>query len=247
MKTKTNCLLIAFLLLFAGQLKAQKNKKNKKELPPSTFSVSVPYDNMFGFYPGAYGSFGIKENLSFTYYGILWTNPSFGSPATGTDNWLETGFGLSMMSPKEKWLFNPSLALTHGKLLSGGEEGIVADGIAPSMTVLFLDGVMELEAFAVWYKALRKKGVFTYDYALYWLLPGFIINDHLSLGLHYEGFVLTRRSLQDGSEQLYQAVGGYTKFTVGDKYAFRLSLGKNFKETDYPSEFYKLTLNIPLL
>jgi hypothetical protein len=244
MKTKTIALTIILFFFFVLQVNAQKKKK---ELPPSTFSLVLPYDNMLGFAPAAYGSFGIKGNLSFTYYGKLWTNPSFGSPTTGTDNWLETGFGLSKRTPKGKWLFNPSLALTHGKLLSGGTEGVIADGIAPSMSVFFKDGVMELETYAVWYKALRKEGLFSYDYALYRLLPGFIINEKISLGLHYEGFVLTRQTIKEGSEQLYQAVGGYVKLTVGERYVFRLSLGKNFKDTDYPNEFYKLTLNIPLL
>lgn len=242
MKTKTFSLTIITLSLFIGALSAQEKESN---LPPSTFSLNISYDNMFGFYPAAYGSFGIKENLSFTYYGIMWTNPSFGSPQTGTDNWLETGIGLSMASPNEKWLFNPSLGVTHGKLLSGGEEGVIGDGIAPSMVVFFQDEVMEVEAFAVWYKALRKEGLFSYDYALYWLLPGFILNEKLSLGLHYEGFVLTRSTNTDGAEQLYQAVGGYAKVTVQNGAAFRLSLGKNFKGTDYPDEFYKLTFNLP--
>ncbi len=244
MKIKTTLILLALLFALVVSVSAQKKKV---ELPASTFSLNLPFDNMFGFAPAAYGSFGLKENLSFTYYGILWTNPSFGSPGTGSDNWLETGFGLSMKTRNEKWLFNPSLALTHGKLLSGGTQGVVADGIAPSMAVFFRDDVMELEAQAVWYKALRKEGLFSYDYALYWLLPGFIINEKISLGLHLEGFVLTRQTIREGSEQLYQAVGGYAKFTVGDGYVFRLSLGKNFKESDYPDEFYKLTLNIPFL
>ena len=180
MKTKIIAsVFLSFFFLF-NQLNAQK----EKQLPPSSFSITTNYDNMFGLYPAAYGSFGIKENLSFTYYGVLWINPSFGTPQLGTDNWLETGFGLSFLSKKEKWFFNPSLALTHGKLLSGGVEGVIADGIAPSGLVLFQDGIMELEAFAVWYKALRKEGPFTYDYALYWLLSGFIINENISLGLH---------------------------------------------------------------
>ena len=243
MKTKT-ILPVSILLIFTA---FNSNAQKKKELPASTFSFNIPYDNMFGFYPSANGSFGIRENLSFTYYGTLWNNPSFGSPNTGTDNWLETGFGFSMVTKNRKWLFNPALALTHGKLLSGGEEGVIADGIAPSMSVFFQDGVMELEAFAVWYKALRKEGLFTNDFTLFWLLPGFAINEKITLGLHYEGFVSTRQSFREGFEQLYQAVGGFAKITVGGQYVFRLSLGKNFKDTDYPDEFYKLTLVVPFL
>ena len=240
MKTK---IIFPFLfLLMAAGVRAQK----KDQLPPSQFFLNISYDNMFGFYPSVYGSFGVKENLSFTYYGVMWTNPSFGSQQTGTDSWLETGFGLGLHTPGGKWFFNPALALTHGKVLSGGEKGVVADGIAPGTTVLFQDGIMELETYVVWYKALRKKGLFTYDYALYWLLPGFVINENISLGLHYEGFVLTRKS-HARPEQLYQAVGGYAKFTVGQKFIFRLSLGKNFKVSEYPEEFYKLTVFLPFL
>ncbi len=239
MKTKTT---LFFTFLFAFQLSAQKGE----DFPASTFALVTNYDNMFGFYPAAYGSFGVKENLSFTYYGMLWTNPSFGSPQTGTDSWLETGFGLSTALGGGKWLLNPSLGITHGKLLSGGEEGVIAEGIAPSMTVLFQDGVMELEAFGVWYKALRREGLFNYDYALYWFLPGFIINDHISAGLHFEGFVQTRASIGE-TGHLYQAVGAYAKFTVGGRYAFRFSLGKNFQDSGYPDDFYKVSVVVPML
>ena len=246
MKAKTILPFFLMLFLLASNAFGQKKKKKKQELPASTFSLHINYDNLFGFHPAAYGSFGVRENLSFTYYGKLWTNPNFGSLQMVTDNWLETGFGLSAATKNGKWLFNPALAFTHGKLLSGGVEGVVGDGIAPNMTVYFKDGVMELETAAIWYKALRKEGLFSYDYALYWLLPGFIINENISLGLHYEGFALTRSTLGNKG-QLYQAVGGYAKFTVGGRYIFRLSLGKNFKESDYPDEFYKLVVGIPLL
>ena len=234
MKTKTISPLLFFLLI-STHLFSQK----EKELPPPSFNVGINYDNMFGFYPGIYGSFGVNENLSFTYYGLLWTNPSFGTPTSGSDNWLETGFGLGIELGDGKWYLNPSLAFTHGKLLSGGAEGVIGDGIAPNLSILYTDDDIELEAFGVWYKALREKGLFTYDYALFWFLPGFIINEHISAGLHFEGFVLTRVTAMDAG-QLFQVVGAYTKFTVDNRYSFRLSLGKNFKDTEYPNEFYKV-------
>ncbi|TAK37239.1 MAG: hypothetical protein EPO28_12440 [Saprospiraceae bacterium] len=241
MNNRTTAIIIALLLL-AVHVFGQK----KSELPAPTFIVGVSHDNVFGFYPSVYGSFGVKENLSFTFYGTLWTNPSFGNIQTGTDSWLETGFGLGITPGDGKWYLNPTLAFTHGKLLSGGAQGVIGDGIAPSFTTLFNDEILELEAFGIWYKALRKEGFSTYDYALYWLLPGFHINENISAGLHYEGFVLTHSTNADPETQ-YQMVGGYLKFTPGQRFAFRLSFGKNFKKDLYPNEFYKLNLAIPLL
>ena len=58
----------------------------------STFSVALNQDNAFGFAPAVYGSFGIKEKLDFTYYGIFWTNHAYTNE--GGDAWTETGIGL---------------------------------------------------------------------------------------------------------------------------------------------------------
>ena len=234
------------ILLGLGCLALQAFGQKKAALPASTFSIGISHDNVFGFYPAVYGSFGVKENLSFTYYGILWTNPSFGHVQTGRDSWLKTGFGLGIPLGEGRWYLNPTLALTHGKLLSGGAEGVIADGIVPGMTTLYNDEVLELEAFGCWYKALRKEGLFTYDYALYWLLPGFHITPKISAGLHYEGFNLTRATKMSAQTQ-YQVAGAYLKFLVDGRYSFRLSLGKNFKVDNYPCEFYKLNVFVPLL
>jgi hypothetical protein len=241
MKIKTYLFLAGWVCLSITSSFAQK-----KDLPASTFTLGISHDNVFGFYPAAYGSFGVKENLSFTFYSILWTNPSFGSFQSGRDSWLEAGFGLSISLDESKWYLNPTLGLTHGKLLSGGFEGVIGDGIVPGASVFYKDDVLELEAFGCWYKALRKEGPITYDYALYWVLPGFVINRHLAAGLHFEGFNLTRVT-KGKAETQYQAVGGYLKFTLENRFAFRLSLGKNFKKNLYPSEFYKLNLSVPFL
>ncbi len=241
---KKNSFLLLFLLCFTNNLFAQLDTDIKA---PSTFAVAINQDNAFGFYPSVFGSFGLNENLSFTYYGILWTNPTYGNIAAGgIDNWLEAGAGLSFLTADNRMLVNPFIGFTHGKLLSGGENGVIGDGIVPGITSFYLTDKWDIELFAAYYKALRKEGPVTFDYFLYWALPGYIINEHVTLGVHHESFILTRET-EGESFPLYQWLGGFVKFTVDNKYIFRFSAGKNFK-TDFNSgDFYKLTVFIPLL
>ena len=239
-----NILLLLLCLLFSFSLSAQLTTESKA---PSTFAVAINQDNAFGFYPSIFGSFGLDDQLSFTYYGNLWTNPTYGNiDAGGIDNWLEVGVGLSFLTLNDQFLVNPFLGFTHGKLLSGGESGVVGDGIVPGIAGFFLSDKWDIELFGSYYKALRNEGPVTFDYFLYWVLPGYIVNEHVTLGIHHESFILTRET---GAEAfpLYQWLGGFAKFTVDNKYVFRFSAGKNFK-TDFNSKnFYKLTVFIPLL
>jgi hypothetical protein len=240
MKKWTYSFSLPLLIFFAQKLSGQEITEAK----PGTFSIAVSHDNVFGFYPAAFGSFNLHENLDFTYYGIFWTNPSFSSAATGTDIWLETGVGLGFPSKNLKWYFNPFFGITHGKLLSGGTKGVIGDGLVPGFTSFYNSEKAEIEIFGSYYKAVRSKGPVTTDYFLYWVLPGLKIHPRITVGVHYEGFILTRATGLD-SETQYHVLGGYIKFNAGGRFTFRFSAGKNFKEGTYSSEFYKLGLFIP--
>lgn len=232
---------IFFFLSVTVAVTAQKEKQ------ASTFSIVLNQDNAFGFYPYIQGSFGINAKSSFTFYGILWTNPGFAqgitpNPQLGSDLWLEAGAGYSFNTLNDKLFLNPSLGLTHGKLLSGGTTK-VAEGIVPSLFALFNDGTWEMEFFSAYYQYLRN-GPANSSYFLGWIYPGYIVNKNVSLGVHLENF----SSFAGGaSTTLYQWVGGYVKFTVADRYTFRLSAGGNtISQNYYSKEYYKLTSVIPL-
>lgn len=217
-------------------------KAQEQEAPATTFAFSVTHDQAFGFYPGFFGSISLKENLSLTAYGLLWTSPVLGNPDTGTDLWLETGVGLAFQ--RGNWTINPSLALMSGKFLSGAETGRIADGIAPSLYTLYVGERFEFEGLGIYYKSVATGSGPNTDYWLAWAFPGVIVHPNISVGAHYEQYFLTRVS--DGDPDiLYHWLGAYLKFYFGD-YSLRLSAGKNFDPLFFGDQFYKINFFIPL-
>ena len=218
-----------------------------EEEAPSTFAFSLNMDNAFGFNPAVFGSFGLNEKVSFTYYGIFWTNHDY--TANGLDAWLETGVGLGFPVGSKLYL-NPSIGFTHGNLLSNTPVGGAFEGIVPNLAGFYTGDIFEAEIYAGYYAALKDDpNTISSDFLLYWIYPGVRITDKFSAGLHYEQFYLAKDDTGD-SGSLYQWVGAYLKFTVGDKYTFRLSAGENLNDDAgavYSPSFYKLSVFVPLL
>lgn len=216
---------------------------------PSTFAIGLNQDNAFGFYPSVFGSFGMTDQVSLSFYGIFWTNPANGILATGTDSWLETGIGVALTTSEDRIYINPSVGFMHGLVLSGASRGRLAEGIVPSTVFIFADGRFELEAFGAYYKALRNDNETSTagDYLLYWILPGIRVHPNVSLGIHFEGYEQTRATGVEAGT-IYQWLGGYLKFTINEQYSFRFSAGRNTANNGLLSDdFYKLALFIPLL
>ena len=233
-----------FFLLFACLIYAQTEESSER---PSTFAISVSQENAFGFYPAVFGSFGINESSDFTYYGIFWTNPSFGMPQTtfSSDLWMETGFGYGFDALNGTAYINPSLGFTHGKFLSGGSESVAFEGYVPSAIAYFFPGSFDGEVYIGYYGHLRSEGADTYDFLFYWFYPGFWVSDKVSIGIHYEGLFL--KYATNNMESAYQWLGPYIKLYLDQKYSIRFSAGPNLKKGVYASEFYKLSVYIPLL
>lgn len=223
-----------------------EKKDDKQEKLPATFAVQILQNNAAGFYPLVLGSFGLSHKLSFTYYGVFWTNPSFGTLETGNDLWFEYGAGLGFKAANGDLFLNPSLGFTNGKFLSGGNQNVVGDGIVPSLFALYHKGHFEAEFYLSYYKALREEGPVTRDFILNWVLPGVNISDHLAVGVHYEQFVNTRVTGGEGAS-VYQWLGGYVRLTAGKGYSLRVSAGKNLYEGAIAPEFYKISVFLPLL
>lgn len=232
-------LLVLLFLSFSLALTAQDQEK------ASSMTLVLNQDNAFGFYPAIFGNFGVSEQSSATFYSLFWTNASFGSAATVSDLWTEVGLGWSWNLLDGRWLINPTLGLTNGKLLSGGAQGVIGDGIVPGLTSFYLDDNFEVEVFAAYYKALRREGPVTSDYALYWIYPGVRFSKAFSAGFQAESFRLLRT---DGGDPavLYTWAGVYAKVTVKETWSLRFSGGLNFKEgSAYSREYYKLGLVAP--
>jgi len=241
-------LLFLCLLAIPFRLLSQEDTTGSA---PEAFVVVLSQDNAFGFNPSLYGSFGIGKDgswdgISFTYYNIFWTNPSYGTLIDGSDLWLETGVGIGLSVLSGKGYVNPSIGLTHGKLLSDSPRGSFAEGIVPSVTATFNDGRLEGEVFFAYYKALKNKGSNSGDYLLYWILPGVRVSKRVSLGMHYERFDRIRHARGETGNQ-YAWLGGYLKFNLSNRYIFRFSAGVNSADNGiYSDNFYKLAATIVL-
>ena len=236
MRKITFCILC--LTLSSLSVLSQEEGSDK---PAPAFSIFLNQDNAFGLYPQVTGSFPINEKLSASFYSIFWNNATFGSPESGSDLWTEIGIGLSFNALNDQMIINPSIGFTHGKLLSGGPQGVPFEGIVPNVVGLIFSGNFECELFATYYKSIRNEGPETSDFLLYWTYPGFIISDYISVGAHYEGFALTR-STSGISEMLYHWLGAYIKFNISESHTLRFSAGTNMKEGAYSDGFYKMTM-----
>jgi hypothetical protein len=192
------------LLLFAAGVQAQEDSL-------SSFTLSLGQDSYFGFYVTGSGSYSLSKQASITFYTNYWANPAFGTASTGTDFWTELGGGVSFSLCGQRLVVNPSLGFTYGKALSGGERGVLGDGIVPSLTATLSRSRAEINAGIVWFKALRKEGPVTVDYVWAWFAPGRKINQRVTAGIHLEEFYLSRMTAER-PKHLYQWVGPYLQY-----------------------------------
>ena len=244
--------LFLIIALISFEIDAQEvSSESSSESRSSTFGITLIQENAFGFYPVIYGAQPISTNLDLTFYGAMWTNPSFGFPQTtfSSDLWLENGFGIGFSAFDGAAYVNPAIGFTHGKFLSGSDESVAFEGLVPSLSLYINPGKMDTEVYFSLYQHLRDEVTdpinrSTADMIFYWLTPGFWVSDKVSIGMHYEGLFL---KFGEGSfDSSYQWLGPYIKLRTKGKYDFRFMAGPNLKEGVYSNEFYKLTTNIPL-
>ncbi|MDH3244797.1 MAG: hypothetical protein OEM26_09290 [Saprospiraceae bacterium] len=247
MLRKLNPVIMMVLLPFM----AYSQDSESTGIRPSTFGVTLTMENAFGFYPVIYGSVGLSSSLDLTFYGAMWTNPSFGFPQTtfSSDLWLENSFGIGFNALGGNAYINPALGFTHGKFLSGGDESVAFEGIVPSLSLYFYPDKFESEIYFSLYQHLRDEVTdpvnrSTADFLFYWITPGYQVSNVVSLGVHYEGVFL--KFGKGDFESAYHWLGPYLKLRINNKYDYRFAAGPNLKEGVYSSEWYKLTANIPL-
>jgi len=243
-----NITLLTGLLLFA--VLPSPAAYGQEAEKPSSFTVKMGKDNFFGFYPTFLGTVGIRDKVDFTYYGIFWTIPAFGTaPTNGQGLWTEFGVGLRFNLLDNQLTINPQIGTLHGKLLSGSTRAVIFDGIVPSLTANLLTDHWESELYLGLYTGLNRTNASTTNYAHYWLNGGYRFNKTFSAGLHGEVLAVSGGTLRNGdvtadveASGVYQWVGPYAQFTVKNT-TTRFSFGNNFLTAGFADpSFYKLAV-----
>jgi len=221
-----------------------------------SYTVLLNQDAFFGFYPSFNGLIPIGDNIDFSFYGILWTTPSFSSTAiaggatSGADLWTEFGAGVAIHTMGGNLIIKPQLGITNGALLSGGvidetetptgTGGNFADGIVPSLTMNYSDDAFEAEFYGGYYAALRNRNdIPALDFLHTWVNAGAKVSDNFSLGGHYELLSNTRNNGGDTSV-VYQWLGPYVQFSTDNGFFARFTAGADIEEGG-DGDFYKLT------
>jgi hypothetical protein len=216
------------------------------------FSVVLNQDAFFGFYPTFNGLIPVSENVDLSFYGILWTTPSFGNGG-GNDLWTEFGVGANFILNDGKLQIKPQIGLTNGALLSGGVRdgdgdptgtgSNFADGIVPSLTINYSDDTFEAEYYGGYYAALRNRNEDgANDFLHTWINAGYKFTSNFSAGAHYE--LLSNTRVAGGSSSVvYQWVGPYVQFALKKGFFARFTAGADIEEGN-DGDFYKLAVGM---
>jgi hypothetical protein len=218
------------------------------------FTVVMNQDAFFGFYPTFNGLIPVSDNVDLSFYGILWTTPSFGNGG-GSDLWTEFGIGANFLLNDGKLQIKPQVGLTNGTLLSGGvldandvptgTGSNFADGIVPSLTINYADEAFELEYYGGYYAALRNRNDdAALDFLHTWINAGYKFTGNFSAGMHYELLSNTRNTFPGGSTAVvYQWLGPYVQFSLNKGFFARFTAGADIEEGG-DGDFYKLAVGM---
>lgn len=216
------------------------------------FSVVMNQDAFFGFYPTFNGLIPVSDNVDLSFYGIMWTTPSFGNGG-GNDLWTEFGIGANFISNEGKLQIKPQIGLTNGALLSRGVRAPngnptgtgsnFADGIVPSLTVNYSDDSFEAEYYGGYYAALRNRNeTGSLDFLHTWINAGYKFTGNFSAGAHYE-LLSNTRAVGGNSAVVYQWVGPYVQFSLKKGFFARFTAGADIEEGG-DGDFYKLAVGM---
>jgi hypothetical protein len=220
-------------------------------------TVTLNQDVFFGFYPTFAGAYELNDKIDATYYGIIWTTPSFGTGGGG-GLWTEFGGGVNFKAADGALTIKPQVGFLNGKLLSNGNFPMALEGWVPNITANVNTSRVEGELYAGWYLAWRKgqvpneAGTGLIDAATqnnfvhWWANGGVKMTKMLSVGLHYENlyFHPSGAVAGDGSH-LYKWLGPYVQAALPNNMTARFTAGANVTDrpdTDGNDNFYKLSI-----
>lgn len=225
-----------------------------QEQKKTTFSVALNQDTFFGFYPAVSGAYQMSDKLEWTFYGIFWTTPSFGTGGGG-GLWTEFGTGVNLSLAGGKLKLNPQIGILNGKLLSNGAFPMFLEGAVPSLTANLSTDRLEGQLYAGYYAALRTGQVLNTagsalvdaasrnNFLHWWINAGYKVTPAFSFGGHYE-HLRSNPSLGESSD-VYQWLGPYVQASIPSKgISLRLSGGADVTDrpaTNGNNSFYKMT------
>lgn len=252
---KKRCLsaaAIAASLLMSVPATAQQAPEESK----ASYSVSLNQDTFFGFYPIATGSYKANDKIDYTFYGIFWTTPSFGTGGGG-GLWTEFGGGVNIKTFDGKLNFNPQLGILNGKLLSAGDFAMALEGVVPNITVNLDTEKVEGQFYLGSYLAARtgerlntqtqrlEPVPVQNNFLHWWANGGYRFPKVISAGLHYEvlGFYPSGTG-RPASADLYRWFGPYVQANLSENFSIRFTTGANVLDrpaTDGNGSFYKMS------
>ncbi|MCU0353867.1 MAG: hypothetical protein MUD08_09055 [Cytophagales bacterium] len=226
-----------------------------QEEKKATFSVTMNQDSFFGFYPAISGAYQMSDKVEWTFYGIFWTTPSFGTGGGG-GLWTEFGTGVNLSLAEGKLKLNPQVGILNGRLLSNGDFPMFLEGVVPSLTANLSTDRLEGQLYAGYYAALRTGQRRRSDadptlvdapsrnnFLHWWINAGYKVTPAFSFGGHFEH--LRSNPSEGESSNLYQWVGPYVQASIPSKgITVRFTGGADITDrpaTDGTSSFYKLS------
>lgn len=220
----------------------------EEEKDPFSVSLTLNQDNFFGFYPILNGSYNIDDNWAFTFYGQLWTTPSFSVGGTGGFGlWTEAGIGLSYTILDGTTTINPQIGVLNGVLLSGADRAQAFEGLVPTLTINHNSDYLQGQFYAAYYLATAAPS--NNDFVHWWVNGGvkpFADQDNwtkiFSVGAHIEQLYQTKNK-NGTTSNLYTWIGPYVQFQLPNNAFMRFTTGVDTAD-NFASSFYKLTLGL---
>jgi hypothetical protein len=214
---------------------------------PFSATVRLAQDSFFGFYPILNGYYNITDNLQFSFYGQLWTTPSFSVNGRGGSGlWTEVGIGFNYSMFDGGLTINPQIGVLNGVLLSGSSEPQAFEGIVPTVTINQNGTFTEGEFYFGYYLATAAPR--NNDFVHWWINGGvkpFAESESwlkiVSVGAHFEQLWQTRNK-NGATGNLYTWLGPYVQFKLPSNVSLRFSSGWDLERVQSDS-FYKLQLS----
>lgn len=214
--------------------------------------LSMGQDPAFGFYPSISGGIGIDKNLTFTYYGIFWTQDAMAGNNGGLGLFTEFGFGLNFSLDEGKYYINPVLGLGNGKFQSGGAKAVIGDALVPALFMGYLSSAFELNLSAITWVGLRKEELTDkyrnqYEYIFnFW----YYAHKYIDVGLYYDHYLYSEDdNVKAETKTGYFWIGPSIRFKTKSGASFWFTIGADFVEklnsieNSRINEYYKIVFS----
>lgn len=227
--------------------------------------VILKQDNFFGFQTIIDAGYEVADNIDFTFYSWLWTNPNFGQSSVvsgprgdsvnsgGKGLWTEFGIGLNFRFFDNTLSINPNIGMLNGSLLSSevvGKDIRAGEGIVPNLVVNYDNNYVTANLYVAYYMATR--GPRARDFLHNWINVGvkpalFGVDKTLpinSVGIHWEHLWAAKNRIDSSLEGVvYNWVGPYIEFGLPKNLALRFAGGFDMKG-NVSSNFYQASIKL---